>query len=507
MVTLKCDICGGTLIMKPGATAKCSGCGMDYSTQMLSEKYAAQNAMHIDDSGAVENCDLEEPDDTVESSENTDEIIEEIVEGCAKQTEQQSVILESDNVIPSNEISDEDTYHSSECRMKMIEEDTSVSSIVQPNKSNDAYRKILLGVMCFALIISIGVIAFVAVHKNKKSTDFENDTQKVENASNKTDDIGEKSTFSTDVGAKRLEILDSTLQGNYTNWGSACYDLENVYFTDFLNGIYCSEIGSFLENESNSLVVSGFYSDLGIIGDYIYAIKTEGEDTYVVRINKHSYHEEVVSSRYVNTSIIGQDIVDETFYYVVGSDRLYYIKNEGGECSTPYRNVLKMSKYGVFTTSNQEYGLEYTSFRDESSVITYEEFSEKQCGVQFFDEKTAIICDYTDGLHDVYILDLDTKNVTPLFRDIIEPISNIISVSVNATENKYILSITYQDDLGKSVSEIHSYSKSTKKVERVFSKQFDEFMIFSASSVLMDEVLFTSFPISGTGYFFINKIE
>lgn len=36
-----CDICGGTLVMQPGATAKCDCCGMDYSTESLRAKFSA----------------------------------------------------------------------------------------------------------------------------------------------------------------------------------------------------------------------------------------------------------------------------------------------------------------------------------------------------------------------------------------------------------------------------------------------------------------------------------
>lgn len=36
-----CDICGGNLVMQPGATAKCDCRGMDYSTESLKAKFAA----------------------------------------------------------------------------------------------------------------------------------------------------------------------------------------------------------------------------------------------------------------------------------------------------------------------------------------------------------------------------------------------------------------------------------------------------------------------------------
>lgn len=43
-----CDICGGTLVMQPGAIAKCDCCGIDYSTESLRAKFAsAQTANNI----------------------------------------------------------------------------------------------------------------------------------------------------------------------------------------------------------------------------------------------------------------------------------------------------------------------------------------------------------------------------------------------------------------------------------------------------------------------------
>lgn len=41
-----CDICGGTLVMQPGAIAKCDCCGMDYSTESLRAKFASAQSVN-----------------------------------------------------------------------------------------------------------------------------------------------------------------------------------------------------------------------------------------------------------------------------------------------------------------------------------------------------------------------------------------------------------------------------------------------------------------------------
>ena len=45
---MTCDICGGTLVMQPGATAKCDCCGMDYSTESLRAKFVAMQTANND---------------------------------------------------------------------------------------------------------------------------------------------------------------------------------------------------------------------------------------------------------------------------------------------------------------------------------------------------------------------------------------------------------------------------------------------------------------------------
>lgn len=433
------------------------------------------------------------------------------------------------------------TYFCSECGTKTVEKEVATTSksditdvrkesIDEINDSKAAYNKSinvergishnkssgskltnighksLIGIVSIVTIIVVGVIVATASGEKKQSqVDESRNVEISDSVQDSKMDNTEDEKSSLEAERNESEISDLILQGNYTNWGNACYDSENIYFTDFANGIYCSAIESFLGDASNTLIANGFYSDLGVVGNYILTIKSDEEESYIVRIDRNTYVEEVGSTKYANTTLVGQDIVNDKFYYVVGNDRLYYIENASEERTTSYRNVLKKTKYGIFTTTNQEYGLEYIPLEDDANIISYGEFEKKECGVAFSDEETAIICDYTDGAHDIYKLDLKTKAVTQLFDDITASNLNIITALVNVTDSKYILSITCGDEQGKYVSEIYSYSKSTGERELIFSKQFDEFIIFTVSSVLPDDILFTSYPISGTGYYNINS--
>jgi len=65
-----CDICGGTLVMQPGATAKCNCCGMDYSTESLKEKFAASQ-----NSGISTNYDNKYVQNTSDMAIGTEQVI------------------------------------------------------------------------------------------------------------------------------------------------------------------------------------------------------------------------------------------------------------------------------------------------------------------------------------------------------------------------------------------------------------------------------------------------
>lgn len=63
-----CDICGGTLVMQPGATAKCDCCGMDYSTESLKAKFAATQSVNNIQTESANVYNQNNPDYAVASS-------------------------------------------------------------------------------------------------------------------------------------------------------------------------------------------------------------------------------------------------------------------------------------------------------------------------------------------------------------------------------------------------------------------------------------------------------
>jgi len=306
-------------------------------------------------------------------------------------------------------------------------------------------------------------------------------------------------------------ISDTTLQGNFTNWGSVCYDSSYVYYSDFANGIYRSNIEDFrnYSNRPSTCIAEGNYTDLGIIGDYILCIKLEPDGySYVVRINKKTYVEEIVSEKYESHGLIGQDIVDGDYYYTVNLDRLYYIHNTIEECTTPYRYVLKKSKYGLFSTSENYTGLEYTS--PDGKVQRYEYFNDIECNVMFFDDQYAIICIYNDGNNQqkVYKLNLHTQEITTPFDTVLSEHNYCFnSINLNTNNDLYILTVTYMDDNQKYVTEVYSFPIDSSKASLIFSTSMNEEIYFSTTSVIEKNILFTIFPISSFGKYYIHYIK
>ena len=78
---------------------------------------------------------------------------------------------------------------------------------------------------------------------------------------------------------------------------------------------------------------------------------------------------------------------------------------------------------------------------------------------------------------------------------------------VNSSKDRYLLSVTYQDEQGRYVGEIYRYLKTSGDTKQIFSTVSDELFVFSASSILKDDIIVTSFPLAGTGKFYINYIE
>lgn len=162
MVTLKCDVCGGSLIMQPGATAKCGSCGMDYSTQMLSEKFAKQNTPEINniekDSSDTQNSNTNSLGASLVTSNEEPELI---VETEIWQDEPQSLQQESDYVAPLSDYNDDS-------QRIFIDEDDSESITVTNDNGNNTTK-----VMAWIVIgiIAVLTIVLIAVSQSKKNDD------------------------------------------------------------------------------------------------------------------------------------------------------------------------------------------------------------------------------------------------------------------------------------------------------------------------------------------------
>ena len=56
MAMLKCDICGGKLVMQAGGVSKCDSCGMEYSQERMREKVQEiKGTVTVDKSSEADN--------------------------------------------------------------------------------------------------------------------------------------------------------------------------------------------------------------------------------------------------------------------------------------------------------------------------------------------------------------------------------------------------------------------------------------------------------------------
>lgn len=153
------------LIMQPGATAKCGSCGMDYSTEMLSEKIAKQNTSDINN---IEKG----SSDTQNSNTNSlgasfvtsNEGSESIVETEIWQEEPQSLQQDSDYVAHISDFNDDS--------QRIFADDDDSESITVTNDNGNNTTKLMDWIAIG--IIAIFTIVLIAVSQSKKMTMFMN---------------------------------------------------------------------------------------------------------------------------------------------------------------------------------------------------------------------------------------------------------------------------------------------------------------------------------------------
>ncbi len=299
-----------------------------------------------------------------------------------------------------------------------------------------------------------------------------------------------------------------SIQGNFTNWGNSCCDSANIYISDLWYGIYKVDKNNITSELSYELIARGYYSDLAVVGDYIYGIKTENDSSYVVRIDTLSLMEEQISDKYPNASLIGQDLDNGLYFFTVNQDRLLYIDRNNEVSTTEYRNVVKMTKWGVFSTASGKKGITYTSFGD-MGTKTYDNLENHECNVAFSSEKTAVIYETSDDMNAVYELDLKTGETNPLFKEVIDNATGIISLMVNVNNNSYFLGVSCENEQGQSINSVYRYSLLSHDTELLFSSTCDRdrWMPFTATSIIDNDILVTSYPLAAVGKFRISTLD
>lgn len=223
MVTLKCDVCGGSLIMQPGATAKCGSCGMDYSTQMLSEKFAKQNTPEISNSDRV-------------GSETIDNSTASLGTALATSNE------ESDCVIPSYD------YNYDSQRIFVDENDSESRSMTYDNGSNNTKKMawIVIG------IIAVFTIVLIAVSQGNKNdnNEYSHDTVATNGESSYIDE--DDTVYSNNIGTDYVQWTNKDVcnhsSGDYTFlMDSSAYEIITPTFEVYSSSILVSTALEFEE--------------------------------------------------------------------------------------------------------------------------------------------------------------------------------------------------------------------------------------------------------------------
>lgn len=474
MVTLKCDICGGTLVMQPGATAKCDSCGMDYSTQMLSEKFAAQKAMKIDENEAVENCDSEELNYTLESSENASKIVEKITEDHPIQTEHQSVLLETDNMISSNETSDE---FQSVFRDEDLESD--VRTLPAANDKSDNNIKVIACVMIGIVIVL--VIILIAVTQGKKdngnekylqnekssNAEFEYDKEKDNGQSVALDNYEYASSYQDSMG---VDIPNwYTINGVAVNGNELCFSRDDglvmregeepltvtycVYDNDGKNLISMKEYIIFQNEE----IASKYADELNTYGD-------DGRNNFGMREGESQYYSvgnilvEEFLPQYTDQNV--SCLEEEISMYEGYGWKIDYVSSSGidlTECNTEDEYVSWTNKE-LCDYSYSEYTFLMDSTANEIITPTFEVYSSSifvSTVLEF--ERTGSY--YTDKSRyfDVELYDASKNTLVDYYTGMFDNLEGGVDFLTERNHSYYLKISTYIENGEKAHGHGHIY--------------------------------------------------
>lgn len=292
---------------------------------------------------------------------------------------------------------------------------------------------------------------------------------------------------------------NSLIQANFSNWGYVVSDEANIYYYDGKNGIF-----KFNEMQQSKMIAEGNYSDMGLINKNIYCIEyLQSEDgskneSVIVKINTENGSKEVVYKPISSESvIIGSNVIDNNYYFIVDNDSLLKIDENGEIENTQIRSAKKITPSGVYTSETSKYGLKLLA-KDGKTLKTYSALSNYEVGVLFeLDDYVYInYINYDVGsMYKLYRLNKTTGELIPFIRN--EIISeNFSYMSMNLYNDKFYIYANYHfgDDNGHhSRHKILSCDYNGDNIEEIYQKESDGSLPLCTLNIA-NQYLFINYP-------------
>jgi len=202
------------------------------------------------------------------------------------------------------------------------------------------------------------------------------------------------------------DTSNSLIQANMSNWGFAVIYDDKLFFSDGSTGIYYLN-GS----EQKVLFIEGSYSDMGLLDDIIYCVEScqTNDGSYagnvIVAINIINGAKRIIyEPPSIDTQLIGDNVVDNKYFFSVDYDTLYSVNLEGEVENTGIRYARKVTESGIYTTDTSTYGLKLLSF-DGKILESYPKLSKYEVEV-CFELGDNVYLRYTDeDLSKIYCMD------------------------------------------------------------------------------------------------------
>lgn len=292
---------------------------------------------------------------------------------------------------------------------------------------------------------------------------------------------------------------NSLIQANLSNWGYVVSDDKNIYYYDGTNGIV-----KYSETGKKEMLISGNYSDMGLLNKSIYCIEyLQSEDgssseSVIVRINTENGSKEVVYKPVSSEAvIIVSNVINEKYYFILDNDSLFSIDKNGEVENTNIRSAKKITPSGVYTSETSKYGLKLLAI-DGKTIKTYPELSNFEVGV-LFELDDYVYLNYIDYEEDttykLYRLNKGTGELAPFIHS--QDLSkNFSYMNMNFHNGKFYIYANYHflnDDGHHSRHKILSCDYNGDNIDEIYQKESDSSLPLCTLNIA-NQYLFINYP-------------